>query len=61
MVSYSHLICAKGIYVAIISTTVETENPEAEIQPAILLLGDILEMFVSVSTLYEPAASGKKR
>jgi len=59
MVSYSHLICAKGIYVAIISTTVETENPEAEIQPAVLLLGDILEMFVSVSTLYEPAASGK--
>lgn len=28
MVSYSHLICAKGIYVAIISTTVETESPE---------------------------------
>ena len=52
MVSYSHLICAKGIYVAIISTTVETENPEAEIEPAVLLLGDILEMFVSVSTLY---------
>ena len=48
MVSYSHLICAKGIYVAIISTTVETENPEAEIQPAIALLGEILEMFVSV-------------
>ena len=35
MVSYSHLICAKGIYVAIISTTVETENPEAEIEPAV--------------------------
>jgi Rab GDP dissociation inhibitor len=58
MVSYSHLICAKGIHVAIISATVETENPEAEIQPAIDLLGDILEMFVSVSTLYEPVASG---
>ena len=59
MVSYSHLICAKGIYVAIISTTVETENPESEIEPAVLLLGDILEMFVSVSTLYNPVASGK--
>ena len=58
MVSYSHLICAKGIYVAIISTTVETENPEAEIEPAVLLLGDILEMFVSVSTQFEPAATG---
>jgi Rab GDP dissociation inhibitor len=58
MVSYSHLICAKGIYVAIISATVETENPEEEIQPAVDLLGDILEMFVSVSPLYEPAAPG---
>jgi len=35
MVSYSHLICAKGIYVAIISATVETETPEKEIEPAI--------------------------
>jgi len=58
MVSYSHLICAKGIYVAIISATVETENPEEEIQPAIGLLGDILEMFVSVSTVYEPIEDG---
>lgn len=31
MVSYSHLICAKGLYVAIISATVETDEPEAEI------------------------------
>lgn len=54
MVSYSHLICKKGLYVAIISATVETENPEQEIQPAIDLLGDVLEMFVSTSDLYEP-------
>ena len=53
MVSYSHLICAKGIYVAIISATVETDHPEQEIQPAVGLLGDILEMFVSVSNVYE--------
>ena len=46
MVSYSHLICKKGMYVAIVSTTVETENPEQEIQPAIDLLGPVLEMFV---------------
>ena len=51
MVSYSHLICTKGIYVAIISASVETDNPEAEIKPAIDILGDILEMFVSVSNL----------
>jgi Rab GDP dissociation inhibitor len=31
MVSYSHLICAKGIYVVSVSTTIETENPMEEI------------------------------
>jgi Rab GDP dissociation inhibitor len=54
MVSFSHLICANRFYVAIISATVETDAPEAEIQPALDLLGDIQDMFVSVSTLYEP-------
>jgi Rab GDP dissociation inhibitor len=31
MVSSSHAVCAKGLYIAMISTTVETEAPEAEI------------------------------
>lgn len=59
MVSYSHLICAKGIYVVSISTTIETANPMEEIQPAINLLGPILDMFVSESTLYDPLEDGK--
>lgn len=59
MVSYSHLICAKGIYVAMISTTVETEEPESEIKVALDLLGPVLEMFVSVDTIYSPLESGK--
>lgn len=54
MVSYSHLICKKGLFVAIVSATVETENPEQEIQPAIDLLGGVLEMFVSTSDLFDP-------
>jgi len=58
MVSYSHLICKKGLYVAIISATVETETPEQEIQPAVELLGEVLEMFVSVSDVYDPVADG---
>lgn len=61
MVSYSHLICGQGYYVAIVSATVETDQPEAEIQPAIDLLGDLQDMFVSVTTLFEsvndPSAS----
>jgi Rab GDP dissociation inhibitor len=58
MVSYSHLICKKGLHVAIISGTVETDKPEAEIQPAVDLLGGVLEMFVSVSDCYVPLAEG---
>ena len=33
MVSYTHQVAAKGWFIAIVSTTVETTNPEAEIQP----------------------------
>lgn len=60
MVSSSHAVCAKGLYIAMISTTVETDKPELEIRPALDLLGDILEMFVQVQTLYEPVDDGKK-
>ncbi len=60
MVSYSHLICAKGVYVAMVSTTVESDNPVQEIQPALDLLGPILDMFVSVSTVYDPLEEGKE-
>jgi len=60
MVSYSHLICAKGIYVAMVSTTVESSDPTAEIQPALDLLGAILDIFVNVSELYDPLEDGSK-
>ncbi|KAK7493949.1 hypothetical protein BaRGS_00014831 [Batillaria attramentaria] len=49
-----------GYYLAIVSTTVETSNPEAELQPGLGLLGDVLEKFVSVSDLYEPVDDGKE-
>ena len=32
----------------------ETDNPEAEVQVALDLLGPYLEMFVSVSEIHEP-------
>jgi Rab GDP dissociation inhibitor len=54
MVSSTHAVCAQGLKIAIISATVETNDPEAEIQPAVALLGNILEMFVSVNDLQEP-------
>jgi Rab GDP dissociation inhibitor len=60
MVSSSHAVCAKGLFIAMISTIVETDKPELEIRPALDLLGDILEMFVQITPLYEPSDDGKK-
>ena len=60
MVSSAHAVCSKGLYIAMISTTVETANPELEIRPALDLLGDILEMFVQISTVYEPTDDGTR-
>lgn len=54
MVSHAHAVCADGLYIAIVSTTVETEKPEQEIQPALDLLGPIIEKFVKVSDIHEP-------
>jgi Rab GDP dissociation inhibitor len=43
MVSSAHNVCAKDIYVAIVSTIVETGRPEREIIPGLSLLGPIYE------------------
>lgn len=58
MVSYAHAVCANGLYVAMVSTIVETKDPESEIQVALDLLGDILEQFTTISDLYEPVQDG---
>jgi len=58
MVSWAHNIAAKDKYVAIVSTVVETENPEKEVEPALKLLGPILEKFTSVSEYKEPTDDG---
>jgi Rab GDP dissociation inhibitor len=60
MVSHAHAVCAKDLYIAIVSATVETANPQAEIEPALALLGGVREMFVSVSELHEPTNSWAK-
>ena len=41
VVSHTHNIAAKGFFLAIASTTVETGNPEAELKPALDLLGPV--------------------
>merc|ERR1719352_1683474 len=58
MVSWAHSIAAKDKYVAIVSTVVETQNPEAEIAPAVKLLGPVVEQFTSISEYREPVDDG---
>ncbi|EGO05184.1 hypothetical protein SERLA73DRAFT_128939 [Serpula lacrymans var. lacrymans S7.3] len=60
MVSSTHNVCAKDVYVAIVSTIVETDKPELEIAPGLQLLGPIYDKFVSVSPLYTPVSSGER-
>lgn len=46
MVSSTHNVCAKDVYIAIVSTIVETDKPELEIAPGLNLLGQISEKWV---------------
>lgn len=57
-VSNSNQVAPKGWYIAMVSTTVETSNPESEIAPGIQLLGAIADKFVSISDVYEPVDMG---
>lgn len=41
-----------------VSTTVETSNPELEIKPGLDLLGPIAQKFVSVTDFMEPTDDG---
>ena len=43
VVSYTHQIASKGHFLAIASTHVETDNPSAELKPALDLLGPTLQ------------------
>ncbi|XP_058480734.1 rab GDP dissociation inhibitor beta-like [Solea solea] len=58
MVSSAHNVASKGKYIAIVNTTVETKDPEAELKPGLDLLGPITKKFVTVGDLYEPTDIG---
>lgn len=60
LVSHTHQVAAKGWFVAMVSTTVETANPESELMPALELLGSIKQKFFSVSDVYRPKDDGSK-
>lgn len=58
LVSYTHQVAAKGWFVGMVSTTVETEDPVSEIKPGIDLLGPIKQKFVIYSDYFEPTDDG---
>jgi len=57
-ISSSHNVCSKGKYIAIVSTTVETNDPERELKPAFDLLGPVLEKFTNVTPMLVPVDEG---
>lgn len=58
MISFAHNVAAQGKYIAIVSTTVETDDPEKEIKPALDLLEPIEQKFISISDQYAPTDVG---
>lgn len=60
MVSSVHNVAPKDYYVAMVSSMVETNDPECELKPGLDLLGPILRKFVSISDVYEPKDAGEE-
>lgn len=52
--NFTHCICMKGYYVAIISTVLETNDPKKELKPAFDLIGNVLDTFMTVTDEWEP-------
>lgn len=57
-ISSAHSVSAKGVYIAIVSTLMEGEDPDKEVTPGLALLGNIRQRFTSVATTYEPVGDG---
>ena len=55
-VSFAHNVAPKGKYIAIVSSQVETDDPEFELKAGLDLLGKIDEKFASVTDLWKPKA-----
>lgn len=60
MISFAHNVASQGKYIAIVSTTVETNNPKDEVRPALDLLKPIDQEFTSISDMYEPTDLGQE-
>lgn len=59
VLSNQNQVSAKDYYLGFVSTTMETENPEAELKAGLDLLAPIEQKFVSVKDVYHPVDDGK--
>ncbi|KAL3321226.1 hypothetical protein Ciccas_000104 [Cichlidogyrus casuarinus] len=57
VVSYAHNVAAENWFIALVATTVETNNPPAELEPGLRLLGPIQKKFLTVSDYKVPKSS----
>lgn len=53
-------VSAPGVFIAIVSTMAESENPDEDLAPGLQLLGPILKRFTSVSKTYQPVGDGSE-
>ncbi|KAL7988225.1 hypothetical protein Chor_007144 [Crotalus horridus] len=61
LISSAHNVAAQGKYIAIASTTVETDSPENEVQPALELLEPIDQNLEDAYTDYILSSEGKEQ
>lgn len=57
-VGSAHSVAARGVYIAIVSTKMESDKPEEELAPGLNLLGQVMQRFMTVATTYEPVGDG---
>ncbi|XP_054752405.2 rab GDP dissociation inhibitor beta-like [Lytechinus pictus] len=60
MLSRTHNVATENWYIALVATTVETSNPEAELEPGIKLLGPITEKFISIVDQMSPKETAEQ-
>jgi len=53
-VSFAHNVAPKGKYIAIVSTTMETDDAKKDLEAGIKIIEPTLHKFFSISPLYEP-------
>lgn len=58
LVGKNHNVAPEGLYIASVTTIVETDRPELELKPGLDLLGPILDKFVSIAPQEESLESG---